>query len=42
MMQIVGGKTKERKELLEGLVNAAQKEIGKYGAPWMLISYIGP
>jgi hypothetical protein len=37
-----GKQTKGRKELLEGLVKAAQKEIGKYGAPWMLISYIGP
>jgi hypothetical protein len=37
-----GKQTKERKELLKGLVNAAKKEIEQYGAPWMLISYIGP
>jgi hypothetical protein len=37
-----GKQAKERKELLEGLVKAAKKEIGQYGAPWMLISYIGP
>jgi len=37
-----GKQAKERKELLEGLVNAAKKEIEQYGAPWMLISYIGP
>ena len=28
------GQAKERKELLEGLVNAAQKEIEQHGAPW--------
>jgi len=37
-----GKQTKERKELLEILVNAAQEQINQYGAPWMLRSYIGP
>jgi hypothetical protein len=37
-----GERTKERKELLERLVNAAKEERDQYGAPWMLISYIGP